>query len=132
MPRAPGDYLNPREQQIMEIAFQRQRITAAELEELLPGRPSNSTVRTQLRILEQRGHLTHVEEDGRFVYAPATPRASAAMAALDGVLKTFFQGSVEQAFLTLLSRREAKLSPEELARLTQIIEDAKAEDASNG
>ena len=128
MPRAPGDYLNPREQQIMEIAFQRQRITAAELEELLPGRPSNSTVRTQLRILEQRGHLTHTEEDGRFVYATATPRASAATAALDGVLKTFFQGSVEQAFVTLLSRREAKLSPEELDRLTQIIEDAKAEE----
>ena len=128
MPRAPGEYLNPREQQIMELAFQRQRITAVELEELLPGRPSNSTVRTQLRILEQRGHLTHTEEDGRFVYVPAQPRAAAAMTALDGVLKTFFHGSVEQAFMTLLSRREAKLSPEELARLTQIIEDAKNED----
>ena len=81
MPRAPGDYLNPREQQIMEAAFRRGRVTAADLEELLPGRPSNSTVRTLLRILESRGHLTHVEEEGRFVYLPVLPRANAARSA---------------------------------------------------
>ena len=55
MPRAPGDYLNPREQQIMEAVFRRGRVTAAELEDALPGRPSNSTVRTLLRILEGPG-----------------------------------------------------------------------------
>lgn len=127
MPRAPGNYLNPREQQIMEIAFQREHVTAAELEAALPGSPSNSTVRTLLRVLESRGHLKHVEEDGRFVYSPVRPRANAALTALDGVLRTFFQGSVEQAFTTLLSREESQLSQEQLERLAQIIEAAKAE-----
>ena len=129
MPRAPGDYLNPREQQIMEAVFRRGRVTAADLEDALPGRPSNSTVRTLLRILEQRGHLTHIEEEGRFVYLPTRPRAHAALAALDRVLWTFFHGSVEEAFMTLLSRREAQLTQAQLQRLTQIIEAAKA---SNG
>jgi predicted transcriptional regulator len=125
MPRAPGDYLNPREQQIMEIAFRRGRVTAAELEAALPGRPSNSTVRTLLRILERRGHLTHVEEAGRFVYSPAAPRARAALTALDGVLHTFFGGSVEQAFATLLFRDETRLSPPELDRLAEMIRRAR-------
>lgn len=125
MPRAPGDYLNPREQQIMEIVFQRERVTAADLEGALPGRPSNSTVRTLLRILERRGHLTHTEEEGRFVYLPARPRAHAALSALDGVLRTFFEGSVEQAFATLLSAREARLTASDLDRLAEMIERAR-------
>ena len=125
MPRAPGDYLNPREQQIMEAAFRRRRITAADLEEVLPGRPSNSTVRTLLRILESRGHLTHVEEEGRFVYLPTRPRANAARSALDGVLHTFFEDSVEQAFAALLSARESRLTPDDLDRLSELIQRAR-------
>ncbi len=125
MPRAPGDYLNPREQQIMEAVFRRGRVTAADLQNALPGRPSNSTVRTLLRILEGRGHLTHVVEDGRFVYLPTRPRDNAARSALDGVLHTFFEDSVEQAFAALLSAREARLSAEDLDRLSEMIRRAR-------
>ena len=125
MPRAPGDYLNPREQQIMESVFRRGRVTAADLEDALPGRPSNSTVRTLLRILEQRGHLTHIEEEGRFVYLPTRPRANAARSALDGILHTFFEDSVEQAFAALLSAREARLTPDDLDRLSEMIQRAR-------
>jgi len=125
MPRAPGDYLNPREQQIMEAVFRRGRVTAADLEDALPGRPSNSTVRTLLRILESRGHLTHIEEEGRFVYLPTRPRANAARSALDGILHTFFEDSVEQAFAALLSAREARLTPDDLDRLSEMIQRAR-------
>ena len=125
MPRAPGDYLNPREQQIMESVFRRGRVTAADLEDALPGRPSNSTVRTLLRILESRGHLTHIEEEGRFVYLPTRPRANAARSALDGILHTFFEDSVEQAFAALLSAREARLTPDDLDRLSEMIQRAR-------
>lgn len=125
MPRAPGDYLNPREQQIMEAAFRHGRVTAAALEDALPGQPSNSTVRTLLRILEGRGHLTHVVEDGRFVYLPTRPREGAARSALDGVLHTFFEDSVEQAFAALLSTRESRLTAEDLDRLAEMIRRAR-------
>ncbi|HEX5323679.1 MAG TPA: BlaI/MecI/CopY family transcriptional regulator [Capsulimonadaceae bacterium] len=118
-------YLNPREQQIMELVYQRERVTAAELEAALPGAPSNSTVRTLLRILEKKGHLKHIEEEGRFVYLPAHPKRAAAKSALDNVLRTFFQGSVEQAFATLLTSKEAHLTEGELDRLAALISQAK-------
>ena len=118
-------YLNPREQQIMELAYQRERITAAELEMALPGSPSNSTVRTLLRILEKKGQLKHVEEEGRFVYLPARAKPAAARTALESVLRTFFHGSVEQAFATLLTSKEARLTKEELDRLAALIAHAK-------
>ncbi|HWA83459.1 MAG TPA: BlaI/MecI/CopY family transcriptional regulator, partial [Fimbriimonadaceae bacterium] len=63
MKQPAGSYLSKREQQIMELVYQRERLTAAEAMELLPGSPSNSTVRTFLRILEEKGKLRHVEED---------------------------------------------------------------------
>ncbi len=125
MPRAPGNYLNPREQQIMELVYQRGEVTASELQEALPGSPSNSTVRTLLRILEQRGHVLHEEQQGRFVYRASRERPSAAKSALEGVLKTFFHGSIENAFATLLTARETSLTPSELNRLTDIIEQAR-------
>lgn len=125
MPKEPKEYLNPREQQIMEIAYQKERVTAADLEAVLPGRPSNSTVRTFLRILERKGQLRHVEEDGRFVYLPVRPRPAAARTALDNVLRTFFHGSVEQAFATLLTSKEAHLTEGELDRLAALVAQAK-------
>ena len=125
MPKKPQEYLNPREQQIMEIAYQKERTTASELEGLLPGSPSNSTVRTLLRILEKKGQLKHVEEEGRFVYSPARPRPAAARTALDNVLRTFFHGSVEQAFATLLSSKEAQLTEGELDRLAAMVTKAR-------
>nr|CAA9225592.1 hypothetical protein AVDCRST_MAG63-851 [uncultured Armatimonadetes bacterium] len=125
MPGKPRTYLSPREQQVMEVAYQRGQVTAADLIAALPDAPSNSAVRTHLRILETKGHLSHREEDGRYVYAPTRPRHSAARSALAQVLHTFFDGSVERAVATLLSEKEAELSDEELERLGQMIEQAR-------
>ena|SRR5579872_1938200 len=125
MPKAPGNYLNPREQQIMEVLYQRERVTAAEMMEALPGSPTNSTVRTLLRILETKGYVTHVEEEGRYVYTPARPRGNAARSAMESVVRTFFHGSVEQAFATLLSTKETELTEADLDRLAALIEQAR-------
>jgi BlaI family transcriptional regulator, penicillinase repressor len=125
MAKRSSDYLSPREQQIMELVYQRGRVSATELEEALPGSPSNSTVRTHLRLLEQRGHLSHVEEEGKFVYLPTRAKPNAAKSAMKRFLTTFVDGSVEEAFATLLSAKETKLTPEELDRLAKMIEDAK-------
>lgn len=121
------EYLSKREQQIMELAYQRERLTTSEVMEALPGSPSNSTVRTLLRILEEKGQLRHEEEDGRYVYRPVRPRQSAARQALRGVLKTFFRGSVEDVVAALLSEEGAKLDQGELERLQEMIEQAKRE-----
>lgn len=118
-------YLSKREQQIMEIIYQRGEATVVEVIEALPDRLSNSAVRTFLRILERKGHLRHVDRDSRYVYLATRPRQSAARTALTQVLNVFFGGSVEQAMATLLSEKEGQLSGEELDRLQRLIADAK-------
>jgi len=126
MPAEKDDYLTKREQQIMEIIYKNGQTDAAALLAALPDSLSNSAIRTHLRILETKGHLKHVEEDGRFVYSPTKPRQRAAKAALATVLRTFFDDSVENVMATLLSDRASELKPEELDRLSDMIDRAKA------
>jgi predicted transcriptional regulator len=126
--RQGGGYLSKREQQIMEIVYAHERTTASELEQALPGNPSNSTVRTLLRILEQQGHLTHVEEDGRFVYLPVKPKQSAARQALDKVVQTFYRGSIGEVVAALLDEDQSRLTPEQIDRLQAMIDRAKGSD----
>ena len=58
----------------MDILYRRGRATAGEVMEDLSGDPSYSTVRTQLRVLESKGHVRHDEEGLRYVYMPAVRR----------------------------------------------------------
>jgi len=109
----------------MELVYQHEQLTAAEAMELLPGAPSNSTVRTLLRILEEKGQLHHSLLEGKFVYTAAQPKQSAARQALGGVVKTFFRGSVSDVVATLLSEEKSKISPEELDRLQGLIDQAR-------
>jgi hypothetical protein len=75
MPKPTSTHaLSRRERQIMDILYRRGRATAAEVNEDLPGEPHYSTVRTQLRVLEEKGHVKHAEEGLRYVYMPAVPR----------------------------------------------------------
>lgn len=124
MARQSNEYLSRRFQQIMEVVYAKEKATAAEVEEALPGSTTNSTVRTQLRELEARGLLRHTVEKGKFYYEPTSPKPSAAVAAMRRFLKTFVDGSVEQAFVTLLSAKETDLSESDLDRLRQIIDEA--------
>ena len=66
----------------MDILYRRGRATAGEVMDALPGSPSYSTVRTQLRVLEEKGHVRHEEHGLRYVYAPAVPRRAARKSAL--------------------------------------------------
>ena len=77
MSKALHAVLSRRERQIMDILFRRSRATAAEVMEELPGEPSYSTVRTQLRVLEEKGHVRHEEEGLRYVYFPVVARNTA-------------------------------------------------------
>ena len=127
MAKGSPEYLSKRFQEIMDIAYRQGTVTASDLENLLAGKPSNSTVRTQLRILEERGQLVRFEQDGHYAYRPARPKQNAAVAAMQRFLQTFVDGSVEMALGTLLTAKEADLSDEDLARLQSLIEAAKKE-----
>lgn len=106
----------------MEVVYAHGRVAASDIEEAMPDRPSNSTVRTLLRVLEEKGWLLKVEENGRYLYSPAKPKEVEGRSALRRVMDTFFAGSVKDAVAGLLDERE-KLSPEEADALRRMIEE---------
>ena len=114
-----------RERQIMDILYRRGRATAADVMENLSGQPNSSTVRTQLRVLEEKGHVRHEEEGLRYVYMPAVPRAAARKSALRHVVDTFFDGSAEQVVAAVLGGEATRLSDEDLARIADLVAKAR-------
>ena len=119
--------LTRREREIMDILYRRERATAAEVLEDMTNAPTYSAVRALLRILEDEGHIKHVQDGPRYVYLPAVARNDARKSALSHVVATFFDGSVEDAVVALVESSRAKLSKEELDRLSQLIAKAKKE-----
>ena len=117
--------LSRRERQIMDILFRRGRATAGEVMDDLPGNSSYSTVRTQLRVLETKGHVRHEEEGLRYVYVPAVRRQTARKSAVRHLVETFFDGSAEKAVTALLGGEASRLSDEELERIAELIEKAR-------
>jgi len=129
MARAGRDQnaLTRRERQIMDILYRRGRATATEVMDDLPGGPHYSTVRTQLRVLETKGQVTHEEQGSRYVYMPAVPRRAARKSALRHLVDTFFDGSAEQVVAAVLGGEGARLSEEELDRIAELVDKAKKE-----
>ena len=109
----------------MDILYRLGRATANEVMAGLPGEPNYSTVRTQLRVLETKGHVRHEEEGMRYVYLPTVPRHAVRQSALRHLLDTFFEGSAEKMLSTLLGNESGKLSDEELDGLGRLIEKAR-------
>ena len=121
----PHAVLTRRERQIMDILYRRGRATASEVMEDLSGGPSYSTVRTQLRVLEAKGHVRHEEEGLRYVYVAAVPRHAARKSALRHLVDTFFEGSTEKVVGALLGGEGARLSERELERIAELVAKAK-------
>ena len=121
MPQSLHATLTRRERQIMDVLFRRGRATAAEVMDDLPGTSSYSTVRTQLRVLEEKGHVRHEEEGVRYIYTPAVRRHAARKSALKHLVDTFFDGSAEKAVAALLGGEASRVSGDELDRISELI-----------
>lgn len=121
--------LSRRERQMMDILYRRGRATAAEIHQALPDRPSYSAVRAKLRVLEEKGHVRHEEEALRYVYLPTVKRETARRSAVNHLVSTFFEGSVEQAVAALLTSASGDLSSAELDRISRLIAEARKEGA---
>lgn len=119
-----------RERQIMDILYQLERATVGEVLAKLPDKPNYSTVRAQLRVLEEKGHVRHEEEGLRYVYVPRVPREVARRSALRHLVDTFFEGSTEKAVAALLGGEVDKVSSEELHRLATFLAQSKKESGS--
>jgi predicted transcriptional regulator len=111
----------------MDAVYQLGQATAAEVLDRIPEPPSYSAVRAMLRLLEEKGYLRHKQDGPRYLYLPTVTRDRARRSALKQMLQTFFDGSTEQAVAALLDLSRAKLSEEELDRLSRIIDEARKE-----
>jgi predicted transcriptional regulator len=126
MPKKAPDYdLSRRERQIMDVVYRRGSATAAEITADLPDPPTSTAVRTMLRILEDKGHLKHEQDGVRYVYRAVVDREKARESVISHVIRTFFDGSAEQAMATLLDRSGSDLTDAELARLALLIANAR-------
>jgi predicted transcriptional regulator len=120
-----------RERQIMEILYRKGTATAAEVMRELPGNPSDSTVRTHLRILEEKGHVRHQEAGLRYVYSPTAPRSAVRQSALRHLIDTFFDGSIEKVVAALIgSDGTRRVKPDELRRIADLIARATRDEES--
>ena len=91
----------------------------------LTGEPNYSTVRTQLRVLEEKGHVKHEEIGLRYVYAPTVPRSAVRQSALRHLIDTFYDGSTEKVVAALLGVEGSRLSQEELDRIATLVDKAR-------
>jgi len=121
------DTLSRREREMMNIIFTRGRATATEVLEAMADPPSYSAVRATLRVLEQKGHLRHQHDGTRYVYTPTVNRDRVRLSALDQLLTTFFDGSAANVVATLIERQKGRMSPDELERLSALIDEARKE-----
>jgi predicted transcriptional regulator len=124
--------LGRRESQIMDIVYRLEEADAETVRVELSDDVSNSTVRTMLRHLEEKGYLKHRKEGRRYVYYPARPKAEVRRTMLQHLTETFFGGSVSEAVATLLSAEEGELTSDTLDELERLIDQAQADAPSSG
>lgn len=119
--------LSRRERQIMDALYKLERATVAQVLDALAAKRNYSTVRAQLRVLEEKGHVRHTEEGLQYVYSPVIPRNVARRSALRHLVDTFFEGSAESVVATLMGGEAARLSPHEIDRIARIVEKSRKE-----
>ena len=116
--------LSRREREVMDVLYRRGEATVAEVMDDLKDPPTYSAVRSILRVLTEKGHISHREDGPRYVYAPSVNRDRARKAALDHVVNTFFDGSAERTLAALLTRSDLDLTEEQIRNLAKEISKA--------
>lgn len=127
MARPPSDILTQREAQIMEILWTQGQATAEAVRQALPDQPHDSTVRTLLRVLKDKGY---VKIRGRqpAIYHPRIGRVQAQSKAAQSLLARFFGGAADALVLRLLE--DEALTPEQLDQLRQRLSSRRKGDNS--
>ncbi len=124
MTRKPTHRLGDLQLQIMRALWTDGPATVAEVQERLEKQSlAYTTVATMLRKMEDRGLVRHREEQRRFIYEAAVRAEDVTRSAADDLIDRLFEGSLTDAVSHLLQTRD--ISPQELARLEQMIQQRK-------
>src|SRR5947209_16836062 len=124
--------LSPAQREIMEIVWERGEVTANEVRRVLARtrKVARNTVRTLLERMEDKGWLQHRAEGRTFLYTAARPRHDTIGQKVREIVETVCGGSPETLVMALLDYRG--LRPDELQRIRQILEQAKASKGQKG
>lgn len=125
MPKPNPQNLSRRERQIMDVIYNNGEATVAHVHQQMPDPPSYTTVRTLMRLLEEKGHLKHKQDGPRYIYMPTVPKTKAQTSALRQLMDTFFNNSPTQAVAALLDLESTTLSEDEIRELETLLEQAK-------
>lgn len=117
--------LSRRERQIMDLLYANGKLSARAVLEKISDPPTYATVRSLLRILEEKGQVQHEKVGRQFIYEPVTKAEGIRDKSLRHTLKTFFGGSISKAVATFIDDPESELSETELEELSKIIAAAK-------
>lgn len=118
---SPQPRLTDAELRLMDIIWKLAPVSVQGVVDALPAdlNLAYSTVLTTMRILEEKGFLTHTKEGRAFVYSPVVERKQASRSALREVLDRFFGSKPELLVQNMID--EGDITTTELARLKQLI-----------
>jgi len=111
------------ERSILLIVWRTGAATAEQVRENLPRPLKDSTIRTVLRRLEDKGYLAHSVENRTFIYRPAESRQRVAGRAVKRIVDWFCEGSVEALLVGMVDSKI--LGRDELQRLAERIATAR-------
>lgn len=111
------------EREVMQLVWAHAPITAETVRERLQRRLKESTVRTVLRRLEEKGFVTHSVEGRTYVFRPVGDRQRVAARAVKRVADWFCNGSIEEVLVGMVDAK--MLDRRQLELLVKKIEDAK-------
>jgi BlaI family transcriptional regulator, penicillinase repressor len=118
MPRQTATILTPREAEIMQILWDGGPAPADKIRTALADGAHDSSVRTILRILEQKGYVAHEATGKAYVYFPRVHQDKAQTTAMRDLLSRFFAGSAKSLVLRLMEDRE--LTADQLAEIAAL------------
>ena len=112
------------EREVMQLVWANGPVTAETVREQLSRPLKESTVRTVLRRLEEKGYTTHTVDGRTYVYQAAEERGRVAAKAVQRIVDWFCNGSVEEVLVGMVDR--AMLDQKQLRALADQVARAKA------
>ena len=121
MPPKKSITLTEAELRLMKVLWRRGESAVSDLVSAMPDGETlaYNSVLTTIRILEQKGYVTHRQEGRAFVYSPCVAEHEASQTEIRHIMQRFFGDSRERLLLSVL--RDEEVTPEELNKLKQAI-----------
>lgn len=131
MPKIKEYGFSKREKQIMDYIYQKGSASAKEVLENIYDPPSNSAIRTLLRILVDKGHLKYEKIGIKYIFSASKSVTKVKKNAFKELLNTYYKNSMQEAFLTLIDVNKKTITENDLDELENLISDIKKKGVEN-